>query len=55
MGNVGMEMMVMVAPTLELVIVHPRIPPPPQARREPGKTIKRRNRSVVSYNDGLAS
>jgi hypothetical protein len=40
-ANVGMEMMVMAAPTLQHVMVPPRIPPPQQARREPGKTIKR--------------
>jgi hypothetical protein len=41
MAKVGMEMMVMAAPTLQHVMVPPRIPPPPQARREPGKTIER--------------
>jgi hypothetical protein len=41
MANVGMEIMEMAAPTLQHVMVPPRIPPPPQVRREPGKTIKR--------------
>jgi hypothetical protein len=41
MGNMGTEMMDMAAPTLQHVVAPPRIPPPPQARREHGKTIER--------------
>jgi hypothetical protein len=41
MANMGTEMVNMVAPTLQLVVEPPRIPPPPQARREHRETIKR--------------
>jgi hypothetical protein len=41
MANMGTEMVNMAAPTLQLVVEPPRIPPPPQARREHRETIKR--------------
>jgi hypothetical protein len=39
MENIGTEMMD--RPTLQHVVATPRIPPPPQARREHGKTIEK--------------
>jgi hypothetical protein len=41
MANMGTEMVSMAAPTLQRVVEPPRIPPPPQARREHRETIKR--------------
>jgi hypothetical protein len=41
MANMGTEMMDMSAPTLQHVVAPPRIPPPPQVRREHGKAINR--------------
>jgi hypothetical protein len=41
MQNMGTEMVNMAVPTLQLVVEPPRIPAPPQARREHWETIKR--------------
>jgi hypothetical protein len=41
MANMGREMVNKAAPTLQRVVEPPRIPPPPQARRETWETIKR--------------